>query len=59
MEEADLVAELTIIEKVEEVDKKPVPYSVFSAAIQSVYKGEMNKENITIKQQGNSEWSSI
>ncbi|HCG4536301.1 TPA: hypothetical protein NJY08_005156 [Salmonella enterica subsp. enterica serovar Typhi str. AG3] len=54
---ADLVAEINIEEKLKEIDEEPVPYTVFSATVEKVYHGNIKDRKITIKQQGNTEWS--
>lgn len=54
--EADLVAEIIIGDKLEEVEEKPVPYTLFKAEIKEVIEGVPVSQNIVIKQQGNSEW---
>ncbi|SEO90061.1 hypothetical protein SAMN04488134_11635 [Amphibacillus marinus] len=54
--EADLVAEVTILNKLEEVKEEPIPYTVFNAKIANTYKGSSAVDNITIKQQGDSDW---
>ncbi|MDY7224200.1 hypothetical protein [Halalkalibacterium halodurans] len=56
LEDADLIAEVTILEKVEEVKIEPVPYTVFRAEVTEAYMTETNSKEITIKQQGDSEW---
>ncbi|TDQ43006.1 hypothetical protein [Aureibacillus halotolerans] len=58
--DADLIAEVIIKEKKEEVDVKPLPYTVFSAEVNNIYKNPSTNQNvstITLKQQGNSEWT--
>lgn len=55
-ERANLIAEVTITEKIEEVDEKPIPYTVFRAEVNEIFKGELNRKEITIKKSGNSEW---
>lgn len=54
--EADLVAEIVIGEKLEEVEEIPIPYTLFEAEIKEVIQGTPVSETIVIKQQGDSEW---
>lgn len=54
---ASLIAEVRILEKIKEVDEKPIPYSVFSAVVEDSYKGELISKEITIKQQGTIDWT--
>lgn len=56
-EQADLIAEVTIIDKVEEVKQEPIPHTVFRAEVKKAFKGNVKNEEITIKQQGDSEWT--
>lgn len=54
---SDIVVEVIIKEKVEEVSVEPIPYTVFSVEVQELYQGNIDNEMITIKQQGDSEWT--
>lgn len=56
-EQADLIGEVTITEKVEEIKADPIPYTVFKAKVNNSFHGEVINEEITIKQQGDSEWT--
>ncbi|WP_080873461.1 hypothetical protein [Oceanobacillus timonensis] len=56
-EDADLIAQVTILEKVEEVSIEPVPYTVFRVDVTESIEGEPINETVTIKQLGDSEWS--
>lgn len=54
-EQANLIAEITIMDKVKEIDKEiGMPYTVFQAQVDHVFKGNANPV-ITIKQDGTSE----
>ena len=55
-QDADLIAEIEIIGKIEEVDENPIPYSVFQAKVNHTIKGNEDNEKITIKQEGTKEW---
>ncbi|BAD62837.1 hypothetical protein [Shouchella clausii] len=57
VEEADLIANVKIDNKVGEFNE-PTPTSIFSLDIETVYKGDMDKENTktTVYQIGNEEW---
>ncbi|MFD1066390.1 hypothetical protein [Oceanobacillus locisalsi] len=55
-EDADLIAQVTILEKVDEVHAEPVPYTVFRAEVAESIEGEPSSETVTIKQLGDSEW---
>lgn len=49
---SDLVVEVIIKEKVEEVKGKSIPYTVFAVEVKESYQGNRIDEMITIKQQG-------
>lgn len=55
--EADLIVEIKLIEKIDEVNSTP-PESIFEMEIQNVFKGDKEKlnEKITVSQTGNSHW---
>lgn len=54
---SDLIAEVRIDKKIKEIDENPLPYTVFSAVVENVYKGELKDREITIKQDGTSVWT--
>src|SRR5699024_3171136 len=57
VENADLIADVTIIKQVGERDK-PSPKTTFNTQINQIIKGDidLSGENILVDQQGNSEW---
>ncbi|MGE7917966.1 lipoprotein [Viridibacillus sp. NPDC093762] len=54
--DADLIANVVIKDKVDEIKAEPIPYTVFNAEVIVVYKGDETTKDITIKQEGDSEW---
>ncbi|MBE1556557.1 hypothetical protein [Sporosarcina limicola] len=55
--EADIIAEVTIKEKIEEVNDETGPYTVFSVVVNQVLNGTISEQEVTIKQEGDSEWT--
>lgn len=56
VKEADLIAEVQITKKIEEINE-PSPKTLFEATAIENYKSPNNKKTIQILQQGNSEWT--
>src|SRR5690606_5103404 len=56
VKDADLIAEVEIKRLIKEVKEEPIPYTVFATHIIQKIEGDDMRAEVTIRQNGDSEW---